>query len=132
MFTTVFHYFTSVYKCFCYCFALFCKCLQLFFSLFCIVFFFIFCICFASVNNCFLLFTKCLQLFVHWFASVYNCLYTVLQGLGFVCLFLFGHYKWVPLRQISAWRIVNHTSVWNCISTILHMFTTVFSLFCKC
>ena len=76
---------------------------------------------FTSVYNCFPLFYKCLQLFLHCFTS-------------FFCLFLFGWHKWLLLWQYSGRRIVNHKSVYNCLSTVvitsfLQTFTTVFQVF---
>ena len=74
--------------------------------------------CFTSVYSCFTTVLQVFTTFFHYFTKVRFCL-----------PFLFGCHKWLLLWQCSAWKIVNHTSVYNCFSTILQVFTTVFLLF---
>ena len=158
--TSVFSLFCKCLQCFTSvnnCFLLFCKCLQLFYTVlqgFVCPFFYL-----AKINGfqcdnapqeesltiqvfttVFPLFLKCLQMFFYCFASVYNVLqvFTTVCTLFYKVLsvpFLFGE-KNGPVWQCSSRRMVNHTRVYNCLSTdlqvitrVLQVFTTVFYCF---
>ena len=63
----------------------------------------------------------------HCFINVYNCFYTVLQG--FSCLFSFDTINGCCCDNPLGGRIVKHTSVYNCLSTVLQVITSKYKCF---